>query len=208
MSSNVPAENRKFIVFNEEHLEKINANVIADTILIQDIDEAKAFNGNKANIVLVDFPSSKEILKYLFAGKQPARIYTYFYKESSDFFSTVPTRDHFKWFYAFLLKKGPMDLKRYGEDIAKHRGWSQETINFMSKVFSELDFVTINNGFITLKSGAQKRDLTDSKTYQTKQAQYELERELLFSSFQELKGWFDQVIQESVETEEAIKEWT
>jgi single-stranded-DNA-specific exonuclease len=101
-----------------------------------------------------------------------------------------------------------MDLKRYGEDIAKHRGWSQETINFMSKVFSELDFVTINNGFITLKSGAQKRDLTDSKTYQTKQAQYELERELLFSSFPELKGWFDQVIQESVETEEAIKEWT
>jgi single-stranded-DNA-specific exonuclease len=78
----------------------------------------------------------------------------------------------------------------------------------MSKVFSELDFVTINNGFITLKSGAQKRDLTDSKTYQTKQAQYELERELLFSSFPELKGWFDQVIQESVETEEAIKEWT
>jgi single-stranded-DNA-specific exonuclease len=208
MSSNVPAENRKFIVFNEEHLEKINANVIADTILIQDIQEAKSFNGNKANIVLVDFPSSKEILKYLFAGKQPARIYTYFYKESSDFFSTVPTRDHFKWFYAFLLKKGPMDLKRYGEDIAKHRGWSQETINFMSKVFSELDFVTINNGFITLKSGAQKRDLTDSKTYQTKQAQYELERELLFSSFPELKGWFDQVIQESVETEEAIKEWT
>lgn len=208
LSGNVPAENRKFIVFNEEHLEKINANLIADTILIKNIEEAKAFNGNKANIVLIDFPSSKEILSYLFKGKQPARIYAYFYKESSDFFSTVPTRDHFKWFYAFLLKKGPMDLKRYGEDIAKHRGWSQETINFMSKVFSELDFVTINNGFITLKSGAQKRDLTDSKTYQTKQAQYELERELLFSSFQELKGWFDQVIQESVETEEAIKEWT
>jgi single-stranded-DNA-specific exonuclease len=181
---------------------------MADTILIKDIEEAKAFNGNKANIVLVDFPSSKEILKRLFKGKQPARIYAYFYKESSDFFSTLPTRDHFKWFYAFLLKKGPIDLKRNGDDLAKHRGWSQETINFMSKVFSDLDFVTINNGFITLNTGAQKRDLTDSRTYQIKQAQYELERELLFSSFQELKGWFDQVIQESVEIEEAITEWT
>ncbi len=83
-------------------------------------------------------------------------------------------------------------MNRYGEAIAKQRGWSHETIIFMSKVFSELDFVTINNGFITLNSRAQKRDLADSRTYQLKQAQYALERDLLFSSFQELKGWFDQ----------------
>ncbi|MGF6948287.1 single-stranded-DNA-specific exonuclease [Neobacillus sp. B4I6] len=208
LSNAVPADNRKFIIFNQEHLEKINPNIIDETIFIKDVEDAKSFDGNKANIVLVDFPSSKEILKVLFKGKQPARIYAYFYKESSDFFSTVPTRDHFKWFYAFLLKKGPIDLKRHGGDLAKHRGWSQETINFMSKVFSDLDFVTINNGFITLNTGAQKRDLTDSRTYQIKQAQYELERELLFSSFQDLKAWFDQVIKESVETEEVIEEWT
>ncbi|PGY07541.1 single-stranded-DNA-specific exonuclease RecJ [Bacillus sp. AFS031507] len=208
LSNAVPADNRKFIIFNQEHLEKINPNLIDETIFIKDVEDAKSFDGNKANIVLVDFPSSKEILKVLFKGKQPARIYAYFYKESSDFFSTVPTRDHFKWFYAFLLKKGPIDLKRHGGDLAKHRGWSQETINFMSKVFSDLDFVTINNGFITLNTGAQKRDLTDSRTYKIKQAQYELERELLFSSFQDLKAWFDQVFQESVETEEAIEEWT
>ncbi|MEY2192614.1 single-stranded-DNA-specific exonuclease RecJ [Neobacillus sp. BF23-41] len=208
LSNAVPADNRKFIIFNQEHLEKINPNLIDETIFIKDVEDAKSFTGNKANIVLVDFPSSKEILKVLFKGKQPARIYAYFYKESSDFFSTVPTRDHFKWFYAFLLKKGPVDLKRHGGDLAKHRGWSQETINFMSKVFSDLDFVTINNGFITLNTGAQKRDLTDSRTYKIKQAQYELERELLFSSFQDLKAWFDQVFQESVETEEAIEEWT
>ncbi|MFJ5715497.1 single-stranded-DNA-specific exonuclease RecJ [Neobacillus sp. NPDC093127] len=207
IAQSVPAENRKFIIFNKEHLEKMSPELMADTIYVQDIEEAKALNCNQVNIVLVDFPPSKEILEVLLKGKQPARVYAYFYKQSSDFFSTIPTRDHFKWFYAFLVKKGPIDLKRYGEDIAKHRGWSQETINFMSKVFSELDFVTINNGFISLKPGAQKRDLSDSRTYQTKQKQYALERDLLFSSFQELKGWFDQVIQESVETEEAITEW-
>lgn len=207
IAQSVPAENRKFIIFNKEHLEKMSPELMADTIHVQDIEEAKALNCNQANIVLVDFPPSKEILEVLLKGKQPARVYAYFYKQSSDFFSTIPTRDHFKWFYAFLVKKGPIDLKRYGEDIAKHRGWSQETINFMSKVFSELDFVTINNGFISLKPGAQKRDLSDSRTYQTKQKQYALERDLLFSSFQELKVWFDEVIQESVETEEAITEW-
>ena len=208
IETTVPAENRKIIIFNKENLEKLKPELRSEVILIQDMEEAKAFDGYKANVALVDFPPSKDLLKGLFAGKEPARIYAYFFKEASDYFSTIPTRDHFKWFYALLLKKGPIDLKLHGDTIAKHRGWSQETIKFMSKVFSELDFVTINNGFITLKTGAQKRDLTDSRTYQLKQAQYELERELLFSSFQELKGWFDQVIQESVEFEEAITEWT
>ncbi|MBM7651793.1 single-stranded-DNA-specific exonuclease RecJ [Neobacillus cucumis] len=203
----VPSENRKIIIFNKEFLEKMNPELRSEVIFIQDIEAAKAFDGASANIALIDFPPSKDYLQALLAGKKPARIYTYFYKEASDYFSTFPTRDHFKWFYAFLLKKGPIDLNRHGETIANHRGWSQETIKFMSKVFSELDFVTINNGFITLNTGAPKRDLTDSHTYQTKQAQFALERELLFSSFQELKGWFDQVIQESVESEEAIKAW-
>ncbi|WP_040207836.1 single-stranded-DNA-specific exonuclease RecJ [Neobacillus jeddahensis] len=200
----IPAENRKLIIFNKEQLEKISPKLRPEAILIEDIEAAQAFDCNSANIALVDFPPTKGLLRGLLEGKRPARIYAYFYKESSDFFSTVPTRDHFKWFYAFLMKKGPIDLKRHGETIAKQRGWSEETIIFISKVFSELDFVTINNGFITLKTGAQKRDLTDSSTYQTKERQYALERDLLFSSYQELKAWFDQVIRESVETEEAI----
>ncbi|MEH7332749.1 single-stranded-DNA-specific exonuclease RecJ [Neobacillus drentensis] len=207
IGSLVPDENRKIIIFNKEHYEKITAQLQLETILIQDMEDAQSFDGYQANIVLVDLPPSKELVAQLLKGKQPARVYAYFYKESSDFFSTIPTREHFKWFYAFLLKNGPIDLKRYGDDIAKQRGWSKETIYFMSKVFSELEFVTINNGFITLQRSAQKRDLTDSRTYQLKQAQYALERDLLFSSFQELKGWFDEVIQESVEIEEAVKGW-
>ncbi|GHH97147.1 single-stranded-DNA-specific exonuclease RecJ [Neobacillus kokaensis] len=203
----VPEENRKIIVFNKQLAEKMNFHLGVETICIEDDEAAKAFDGYHANIALVDFPPSKDILVHLLKGKQPTRIYAYFYKESSDFFSTVPTREHFKWFFGFLLKKGPIDLKRYGDDIAKHRGWSRETIDFMSKVFSELDFVTINNGFINLNKQPQKRDLTDSKTYQQKMAQSALEKELLFSSFQELKTWFTNIMEESAEIEEAIKQW-
>jgi single-stranded-DNA-specific exonuclease len=203
----VPAETRKIVLFNPEYLEKVSPTLKNDLVLIQNSEEAASFDCDQANLVLADFPPSKTILTNLLKGKQPARVYAYLYKESSDFFSTVPTRDHFKWFYAFLLKKGPIDLKRYGADIAKARGWSQETIKFMSKVFYELEFVTINNGFITLNRSAQKRDLTDSRTYQLKQEQYELEKELLFSSFHELKTWLDTLIEEPVNLEEAVKEW-
>jgi single-stranded-DNA-specific exonuclease len=205
MVQTIPKEKRKYVVFNKEQLSKVEPVLLNEVVHIQNEAEAMAFDSHQANIVLVDLPPSKDILRHLLNGKQPARIYAYFQKESSDFFSTIPTRDHFKWFYAFLLKKGPIDLGRYGDDIAKHRGWTAETITFMSKVFSELEFVTINNGFITLNKLSQKRDLTDSITYQTKQAQYALERDLLFSSFQQLKSWFDQVIEETVHIEEAIK---
>ena len=71
--------------------------------------------------------------------------------------------------------------------IAKKRGWSQETILFMSKVFLDLDFVTINNGLITLNRTAPKRDMTDSITYRLKQEQFLLENELLYSSYQDFK---------------------
>ncbi|MFP7297508.1 single-stranded-DNA-specific exonuclease RecJ [Neobacillus niacini] len=205
MVNTIPKEKRTFVIFNKEQHDNMDYSLKDEAILIQNEDDAKAFDTHQANVVLVDLPPSKDIIWHLFNGKQPARIYAYFQKESSDFFSTLPTRDHFKWFYALLLKKGPIDLRRHGDEIAKHRGWSTETITFMSKVFSELDFVTINNGFITLNKQSQKRDLTDSITYQTKQSQYALERDLLFSSFQALKSWFDEVIEGSVHIEEAIK---
>ncbi|MED3562162.1 single-stranded-DNA-specific exonuclease RecJ [Bacillus xiapuensis] len=201
----VPKENRKFIIFKKDLYEKIDSQLIDDVVIIDNSDAARDLDLSETNTVLVDFPTSKDILYDLFRGKHPSRIYAYLYKESSDFLSTIPTRDHFKWFYAFLLKKAPFDLRRYGDEIAKHRGWSLQTVTFMAKVFSDLDFVTIKDGLISLNTHAQKRDLTDSTTYQMKQAQLLLEKDLLFSSFQELKDWFDQVMNESVETEEEMK---
>jgi single-stranded-DNA-specific exonuclease len=201
----VPVENRKFIIFNKDANGKLVSDFEKETYYIQTIEEAIELVIDGFNVIFVDLPTSKEILMQLLSGKKPARIYSFFYKETSDFFSTQPTREHFKWFYAMLLKKGPIDLNRHGDAIAKSRGWSKETIFFMTQVFSELDFVTIDNGFITLNKQALKRDLTDSTTYQEKQEQFTLERDLLLSSFQQLKDWFDFCLNESVEIEEAIE---
>ncbi len=43
-------------------------------------------------------------------------------------------------------KRGSFDLKKHGDDLAKYKGWSKETIDFMSQVFFELKFVTIEDG--------------------------------------------------------------
>jgi single-stranded-DNA-specific exonuclease len=205
---NLVLTDTKFVIFNKMYQETFNAWLEKDNIIcIENEHDAGKVELNEKNVVFLDFPPSKEIIVHLLSGKNPARIYTHFYKQDSAFFNTMPTRDHFKWYYAFLAKKGPFDLNRFGDDLAKHRGWSKETIEFMSQVFFELDFATINNGFISLEKIAPKRDLTESKSYQQRQAQFTLENELLYSSFNHLKDWFEEIIQESVENREAKEEW-
>lgn len=195
----------KWVIFNKEYDNKNIQPFSKEIIYIDSCEAATELDINDENVVLLDLPTSKEIVEALFMGKKPARVYVHFYKKDSDFFSTIPTREHFKWFYAFLAKKAPFDMKRYGDDLAKYRGWTRETIDFMSQVFFELEFVKINNGFISLNTGVNKRDLSDSQTYQQKLAQYTLENDLLYSSYEELKGWFDGLIKGSVKIEEAVR---
>ena len=88
-----------------------------------------------------------------------------------------------------------MILKNIVVLLAKYRGWTEETIDFMSKVFFDLDFVTMDNGLISLNKNANKHDLSDSITYKQKQRYLTLEKELIYSSYEQLKNWFDQVMQ-------------
>jgi single-stranded-DNA-specific exonuclease len=141
----------------------------------------------------LDLPPSSEMIKVLLTPSLPERIYALFYQRENHFFSTMPTRDHFKWLYLFLMKRSPFDLARYGDDLARSRGWTKETIHFMVKVFLELGFVTMENGIVTLTNNPNKRDLTESPTYCFKQAQFELENIFLYSSYQQLKRWFDEI---------------
>jgi single-stranded-DNA-specific exonuclease len=205
---NLLVTDTKFIVFNQKNQDTFTKWLSKDSITyVANEQDARSLDLNERNLVLLDFPPSKEIVNNLLCGKKPGRIYPHFYKKESAYFNTMPTREHFKWYYAFLAKKAPFDLKRFGDDLAKHRGWSKETIDFMSQVFFELNFATINNGLISLEKVAPKRDLTESNTYQQRQAQFTLEKELLYSSFHQLKDWFESIIQGSVENREAKEKW-
>ncbi|OAS84962.1 MULTISPECIES: single-stranded-DNA-specific exonuclease RecJ [Metabacillus] len=171
-----------------------------NTIFVNTVSVAQNLNSKNKNLVLMDIPSSLDLLDSLFVQGKPDRIYTVFLQEADHFFATIPTRDHFKWYYSFLLKKGSFKLKEQGEQLAKHKGWSKETIEFMSQVFFELEFVTIENGVISTNSTSRKRDLAESKTYAQKQMQIELEKTLLYTSYMQLKQWFEERFQSTADT--------
>lgn len=200
--------NGLFIFFSNEYYQKmIHSDVIDNCVYIKSREEALHINIDGQNIVLFDLPNNINDLEYLIEGKKPARIYSHFAQVEEPFSLTLPTRENFKWYYAFLLKRGSFNVNRYAADLAAHRGWSKETVLFMSKVFFELDFVTINDGIITMNSQKTKKDLADSPTFQRKQAKMQVEEQLLYSSSQELKQWFDKRLGHKVSNEEEMKAW-
>ncbi|RNA68751.1 single-stranded-DNA-specific exonuclease RecJ [Alteribacter keqinensis] len=153
---------------------------------------------SEAFVIFGDIPCSETDIPAVLESGVPSRIYAVFAQEDDTFFQTIPTRDHFKWYYAFLTKRGSFNLEKQAQDLAKHKGWTKDTVVFMSKVFFELDFVTMDNGFVTLQSKPSKKSLADSRLYQQQVKQGELENQLVYSSYRALKQWFEPFIQKNV----------
>lgn len=199
---------RDLIAFDAKTVRVFSKHLAADTItIIENEQQASDYSIDQRQIVLLDLPSNEQLLLNLIKNGKPVRVYAHFYQENPQFFNAMPSRDHFAWYYGFLKKRQEFDLSKNGDALANHKGWSRDTINFMSKVFFELDFVTIKDGMIIVNKSVEKRDLSHSPAYQAKERMVNLEQELLYSSFQELKQWFEQRTEWAKRLEEEEKVW-
>ncbi|PHA00848.1 single-stranded-DNA-specific exonuclease RecJ [Bacillus pseudomycoides] len=177
------------VYFKEEALQKFSLEAYADYLV--HAKDVTTLEGRY--VVVLDLPDATEDLKSICEKGFPDRIYTVFYQENNHLFSTVPTREHFKWYYSFLHQKAPFSLRQYGEQLCRHKGWSKDTVNFMTQVFFELEFVTIKDGVIFMAEEMKKRDLTESNTYREKINHLQLEKELVYSTYQQLYAWFETI---------------
>lgn len=75
----------------------------------------------------------------------------------------------------------------------------------MTKVFYELEFVTLENGEITMMEPAEKRDLAEAPSYKKRQQQIKLEELLLYAPYQDLKKVFNSL--RKIEAVEEEKLW-
>lgn len=180
------------IAYKQHTYDRFNPILPQHVKLIDSLEHAKELNADQQTIVFLDLPDDANLLEAVLHENKPARIYAHFYLEDPQFFSSIPKREDFAWFFAFLKKKKTFHLHQHGKALASHKNWSIDTINFMTKVFFELDFVTINDGFISLNEDISKRDLLESPAYQAKTRLAKLEQELLYSSFHDLKKWFEE----------------
>lgn len=187
----LPAENFQLIHFRNQTLETLNLQAwkhMAYNPTDHDlpVDEQKPYH------IILDLPESENELVdwYKLLSKHPERVYVIFHHEEDHLFSPLPSREQFKLYYAILKKEKPTSLQA-AFALAQRYRLSDEAIRFMTKVFAELNFVKINDGSLLFVENPEKRNLLDSKTYQRKLAMIELEKKLLYSSYRELKNYFD-----------------
>ena len=184
----IPDKGQVFLAF------KPDTAAVFQTLIEQPIFNPETLvqlDAPKHHLVLLDMPDSEEQLATILSDLKPKRIYAHFYAKESQYFEQIPTRDQFKWVFAFIKKRGSVDFKKHGDELAKHKGWSRESLFFMLQVFFELGFVTLNNGLTEIAAATGKRDLSEAPIYKKRQQQIALEQKLLYASYKDLKEWFD-----------------
>ena len=184
----IPEKDQVYLAFKPETA-AIFKSLIAESIY--GIDSISEMQEPKHHLVLLDLPETEEQLTAALTKINPKRIYAHFYAKESQYFEQVPTREQFKWLFAFIKKRGSFDFKKHCDELAKHKGWSRESLFFMLQVFFELGFVTLNNGLTEIAEAPSKRDLSEAPIYKKREQQIALEQKLLYASYKDLKEWFD-----------------
>ena len=185
----IPVEQTIFVAFDEATIGHFRS-FISEKIWL--FSEMIAEQVHADFITILDLPSDEKLLIQLLEHCQWKRVYAHFFASESTYFEGIPTREQFKWYFSFLARRKTFALKQHVHELSKHTGWSINTINFMSKVFFELNFVRIESGTLHLNDNIAKQDLSVAPSYQQRTKQIELEQKLLYAPYIELKQWFEE----------------
>lgn len=194
----IPADGTLFVAFHEQTIHHFQSSLRG--IAIHLVGQSQI--GEADHLVLLDIPDDATQLEELFVTVNPQRVYAHFHAADSKYFDGLPGRDQFGWYYSFLKKREEFDMTKNGEQLTTHKAWKKDTVYFMSKVFSELGFVKIENGLVSVIETVGKRDLSEAPSYQERELQMELEKVLLYAPYMELKRWFDLIRNGTVDGEE------
>ncbi len=190
----MPNSDVQYIAFQKGTITKYQSTLKEPIYLF----EQKPKSTNQPFIVLLDLPVSIKDLEHVLNEVKPKRVYAVFHTPNSQYFSGMPNREHFGWYYSFLKQRPLFNLDASIQQLVQHSGLNIEIVKFMTTVFFELGFVTISNGLISVVEGALKRSLEDAPSYKLRVQQLEIEQILLYSNYQDLKQWFDNVLQKSL----------
>lgn len=156
-------------------------------------------------LIITSLPPTLDHLERIIRETNPESILVSFEAEHRAFLQSIPSREDFKWLYAYIFKYDCVDMKIEIPKIMKMKNWSKDTLVFMVQVFIDLEFVTADNGVVVINKQASKSDLTTSSIYREKMEQKEIEKLLYYSSYSELKTIFLKILErESVSKEEVV----
>ncbi|MRW17692.1 single-stranded-DNA-specific exonuclease RecJ [Staphylococcus aureus] len=140
-------------------------------------------------VVLRDLPTSMEDLSNSLQQLQFSQLYIVLQHNHSIYFDGIPNMDIFKKCYKALITKQETNIQKEGMLLCQHLSVKPDTLKFMLKVFLDLKFVTQEDGLIRINQQPDKRSIDSSKVYQLRQQRMDVEKQLLYQDFSEIKNW-------------------
>ncbi|GEK29787.1 single-stranded-DNA-specific exonuclease RecJ [Kurthia zopfii] len=184
----IPIEETTFIAFKKDTVEYFKT-LIPKEITLYNEETEQTYS---KFLVLLDLPTHQEQLANLLRTVEPVRIYAHFYVANPHLFEGMPTREQFIWYYSFLKQRKQFNVRQNLNDLAKHKGWSRAMLIFMTQVFFELKFVTIDDGLAKIVDNPDKRAIESALIYKERTEQVALEEKLLYAQYKDLRNWFEQ----------------
>ncbi|MBO0450700.1 single-stranded-DNA-specific exonuclease RecJ [Candidatus Enterococcus murrayae] len=140
-------------------------------------------------LVVLDCPDQKELLKEISHKGQFERIYLYLYSPDEAYLNGLPDREQFKALYKFFVKQPRVDIRFKLKNVSNYLRIPEKLLVFMIHVFSELKFVTIDDGVLQMVESPQTRAFEESEIYQKRIARIDSEEFLLMNDIQTIRNW-------------------
>ncbi|SFB89156.1 single-stranded-DNA-specific exonuclease [Alkalibacterium subtropicum] len=140
-------------------------------------------------VIIVDTPENVEDFKTIYETYQAHPLYLYFHSPHEYYLKGMPKKHHFQKLYKWLMKKQEVVLSKDTKQMVRNMNLDKDTLKFMLMVFLENEFVTMEDGKLSLVSNPSKKQLEDTLTYKKRLKQIEAEEVLVYSSFKELLAY-------------------
>ena len=117
-------------------------------------------------VILSEVPDGAAELKEVFAGREFQAIYFKNTIKHQYYLTGFGTREQYAKLYKTLYQFPEFDLRHKLRDLSDYLKIPQILLVKMIQIFEELDFVSIDDGLMTVNKGAPKREISESQIYQ------------------------------------------
>lgn len=140
-------------------------------------------------LIVLDCPNQKELLKEIISNGNFDRVYLYLYSSDEAYLNGLPSREQFVRLYQFFHKQTRVDIRYKLKIVSNYLRIPEKLLVFMIHVFSELKFVTIDDGVLKMVASPQARAFDESEIYQKRVMQIDSEEFLLINDIQTIRNW-------------------
>ena len=188
LAKNLFRDKQQYIFFNPKLLSLIEKQNLGRQLYLYD---SPAIQAHQA-VVLVDCPLSLKLLRQALQKWQPTQITTYFFHQTDYYASGMPSRTEFATVFA-AVKRQPL-TKAALLQLGKQLKIDQEKVNFMVKVFFELNFVKMEQGKLLINDEVQTHQLSEAPIYQKRLDLIQTQEKLLYSNGDQLATMLTQLL--------------